>query len=136
LRPLAAKVMRLVLVLWAGSLWATAAWFAPVLFRVLPDRHAAGAVASVYFRIEAILTAIVALLAAWILRRGGRALLYAAAAILIANELLLRPVMESAQRHGVALGLGFGAWHGISACFYLAACAAALVWWWRVSPAE
>jgi Domain of unknown function (DUF4149) len=136
LKALLNKSVRIALVLWAGSLWATALWFAPVLFRTLPDRHTAGAVAGAYFRIEALLTAVVAVLASWSLRGTSRWVIYLAACLLAINEIVLRAFMESAQRNGSALGLGFGAWHGISACSYLAACAVALIWWWRFSPAE
>jgi Domain of unknown function (DUF4149) len=129
--------MRVALVLWAGSLWATAIWFAPVLFRILPDRRSAGVVAGVFFRIETILTALIALLAAALLPRSAwRTPIYLAALVLALNELVVRAWMTNAQRQGSALGLSFGAWHGVSACIYLAACAAALMWWWRVSPAE
>jgi uncharacterized membrane protein len=38
--------------------------------------------------------------------------------------------MEHAHAHGTAAGLGFGAWHGVSAVLYVLACLAVLrlVW--------
>jgi uncharacterized membrane protein len=56
---------------------------------------------------------------------------YAGAALLAVNELALRPLMESAHAHGTALGLSFGAWHGVSALLYLLACLGVLLVVWN-----
>jgi hypothetical protein len=50
-----------------------------------------------------------------------------AASLLAVNEWGLRPVMELAHSQGAALGLTFGAWHGVSALIYVAACLALVV---------
>jgi len=34
----------------------------------------------------------------------------------------LKRVMSLAQAHGTAAGLGFGAWHGVSAVLYVLSC--------------
>jgi uncharacterized membrane protein len=47
------------------------------------------------------------------------------------NEWALKPVIERARLHGSAAGLGFGSWHGISACLYLIACLLVLVLVWK-----
>ena len=43
-------------------------------------------------------------------------------ALLAVNEWLLKRAMSLAQAHGSAFGLGFGAWHGVSAGLYVLAC--------------
>jgi uncharacterized membrane protein len=43
----------------------------------------------------------------------------------------LKPVMSRALAQGTAAGLGFGAWHGVSAALYLIACVAVLVLVWK-----
>jgi hypothetical protein len=55
---------------------------------------------------------------------------YAAVALLSINEWGLKRIMARVQTHGTAAGLGFGAWHGISAVLYVLACVAVLrlVW--------
>jgi hypothetical protein len=39
--------------------------------------------------------------------------------------------MESAHAHGAALGLSFGAWHGVTAALYMLACLGALLVVWN-----
>ena len=43
---------------------------------------------------------------------------YVAAALLAMNEWVLKRFMEPARAQGTALGLSFGAWHGVSAVLY------------------
>ena len=122
--------MRVLLVLWAGSLWSLAAWVAPTLFHLQSDRHLAGILAGRLFSIETYVAAAVVLLAA-LLRAGGTfAPGYAAAALLAVNEWALKPAMTAAHVNGTAAGLSFGAWHGVSAVLYVLACLAVLwlVW--------
>jgi hypothetical protein len=54
-----------------------------------------------------------------------------AAALLATNEWVLKRVMSAAQAEGSALGLTFGAWHGVSAVLYVIACIAVLVLVWN-----
>jgi len=115
------KLFRVAFVLFAGSLWSLALWVAPTLFFEQPDRHMAGLLAARLFSLEAYLGLGVAALALLTPARSRMRGLYAAAALLALNEFVLKRFMEKAQLHGTALGLGFGAWHGVSAVLYVLA---------------
>ncbi|HEY3852595.1 MAG TPA: DUF4149 domain-containing protein [Steroidobacteraceae bacterium] len=128
---MARNLFRVLLVLWAGSLWSLAAWVAPTLFYAQGDRHLAGVLAARLFSIEAYLgvaAAAMALVLAGRTRMGG---VYAAAALLAVNEWVLKRFMESARVHGAAAGLSFGAWHGVSAVLYIVACLGLLLVVWK-----
>ena len=121
---------RLLLVLWAGSLWSVS-WVTWDLFHTQGDRHLAGMLAAPLFSIETYLGVAVA---AWALVLPVRAAFlwgYAAAALLALNEWGLRPVMAAARAHGAVAGLTFGAWHGVSALLYVLACLALLRLVWK-----
>jgi len=117
-------------VLWAGSLWSLAAWVAPTLFYAQSDRHVAGVLAARLFSIETYVGLGVAALALLLPGRTKFVWGYLAAALLSINEWILKRIMEQAHVHGTAVGLGFGAWHGVSAVLYVLACLAVLrlVW--------
>jgi Domain of unknown function (DUF4149) len=119
------------LVLWAGSLWSVGLWVTPILFSAQPDRHLAGVLAGRIFSIETYVGIAVAVLALLLPGRATFLWGYLAAALLAANEWALRPVMAAARTQGIAMGLTFGAWHGVSAVLYLAACLALLVAVWK-----
>jgi hypothetical protein len=119
-------VFRVLWVLWAGSLWSTV-WVAAVLFHFQADRHLAGFIAGRLFSIETYLGIGVAVLALVIPDRARFRLGFAAVALLACNEWIFTRWMSLAQAHGTALGLSFGAWHGISALIYLLACLCVLV---------
>jgi hypothetical protein len=150
------NLFRMLLVLWAGSLWSLAAWVAPTLFQLLADRHQAGVLAARLFSIEAYLGMAVAAAALLLERTAGTGVarmgatrmgatrmggtgmgatrmggLYVAAALLAVSEFVLKRFMEAARIEGAAGGLTFGAWHGISAMLYIAACLAVLVAIWK-----
>ena len=116
--------------LWAGSLWSLL-WVAATLFRTLSDRHTAGLIAARLFSVETYLGLAVAALALLLPNRGRFRLGFVAVALLAVNEWVLKRVMSLAQAHGTAFGLGFGAWHGVSALLYIAACIAVLVLVWK-----
>jgi hypothetical protein len=120
-------VLRVVLVLWAGSLWSVGLWVTPILFSAQSDRHLAGMLAGRIFSIETYIGITAAVLALLLPGRTAFVWGYLAAALLAANEWALRPVMSVARAHGTAAGLTFGAWHGVSAAIYVAACIALLV---------
>lgn len=124
------KAFRVVFVLWAGSLWSLAAWVAPTLFHAQGDRHLAGVLASKLFSMETYVGLGVALIALALPGRSKFVWGYLAAALLSINEWVLKRIMEQAHVHGSAAGLGFGAWHGVSAALYVLACCAVLrlVW--------
>jgi hypothetical protein len=109
------------LVLWAGSLWSLL-WVAATLFDLQSDRHLAGSMAARLFQIETYLGLGVAALAIALPGRTRYYWAYFAVAVLAMNEWILKRVMSVAQAHGTAAGLGFGAWHGISAVLYVLAC--------------
>jgi hypothetical protein len=121
----------LVLVLWAGSLWSLAAWVAPTLFYAQSDRHLAGVLAARLFSIETYVGLSVVLLALLSSARARFQWGYVAAGLLCVNEWLLKPLMNLAHANGSAWGLGFGAWHGVSALLYLIACVLVLVLVWN-----
>jgi Domain of unknown function (DUF4149) len=125
------NLFRVLLVLWAGSLWSLAAWVTPTLFYAQGDRHLAGVLAARLFSIESYLgvaTAAMALVLPGRTRMGG---VYAAAALLAVNEWVLKRFMESARAHGAAAGLSFAAWHGVSAVLYIVACLGLLLVVWK-----
>jgi hypothetical protein len=129
--PVIRNVFRVVLVLWAGSLWSVGLWVTPILFSAQSDRHLAGILAGRVFSIETYVGVAVAVFALLLPGRATFVWGYLAAALLAINEWALRPVMVVARAQGSAAGLTFGAWHGVSAVIYLLACFAVLVLIWR-----
>jgi hypothetical protein len=119
-------VFRVLLVLWAGSLWSLL-WVAATLFQLQGDRHSAGLIAGRLFSIETYLGIGVAVMALLLPDRSRFGLGFAAAAVLATNEWILKRMMIAAQAHGSASGLSFGAWHGISAALYLIACVCVVI---------
>jgi hypothetical protein len=120
-------VFRLLLVLWAGSLWSLAAWVAPTLFHAQSDRQLAGILAARLFSMETYVGLGAAAFALLLPERGKFKWGFVAAAFLAVNEWVLKPVMATAHTNHVALGLTFGAWHGVSAVIYVGACVAVAV---------
>jgi hypothetical protein len=125
------SAFRVLFILWAGSLWSLAIWVAPTLFFAQGDRHLAGVLAARLFRVETYLGLGVAALALALPGRGRLRGLYIGVALLAVNEWVLRRLMDSARAHDTAFGLGFGAWHGVSALLYLLACLATLLVVWN-----
>ena len=122
-----ARPFRVLLVLWAGSLWSLL-WVAAALFRFLTDRHTAGLIANQLFSIETYLGLGVAALALMLSGRRRFLLGFVAVALLAFNEWILKAVMTQALAHGGSIfGMGFGAWHGVSAGIYVLACLCTLV---------
>jgi hypothetical protein len=123
------SVFRVLLVLWAGSLWSLAAWVAPTLFYAQGDRHLAGVLAARLFSIETYLGIAVGVLALLLPGRSRMGGVYVAAVLLAVNEWVLKRFMESARVHGAAIG--FVAWHGVSAILYIVACLGVLLVIWK-----
>jgi hypothetical protein len=121
-----ARPFRVLLSLWAGSLWSLL-WVAAALFQFISDRHTAGLIAARLFSIETYLGLAVAALA--LMLPGRRRFLpgFVAVALLAFNEWILKAVMARALVHGAAAGLNFGAWHGVSAGLYVLACLCVVV---------
>jgi hypothetical protein len=129
---LPALVRRLVVALWAGVLVTVGGLVAPALFRVLPERALAGLAAGELFHLVTLLSVPAAVLAFLLhartrvgpLRHRGWALV--PAALLLANEYALRPVMDAARAAGQVTP-AFMAWHGLSAALYGGATLVALL---------
>jgi hypothetical protein len=121
-----AGLFRVLITLWAGSLWSLL-WVAAVMFHFLNDRHIAGLIAARLFSIETYLGVAVGALALLLPGRGRFRLGFLAVALLAINEWILKRWMSLAQAQGSALGLGFGAWHGVSAGIYVLACLCVLL---------
>jgi hypothetical protein len=130
-RPARETLFRVLLVLWAGSLWSLAAWVAITVFRMLGNPALAGPIAARLFSVETYLGLLVAAAALTLTARRRLKALYAAVGLLLVNEWALKPLMGAARAAGHALGLSFGAWHGVSAAIYLAACGFVLCLVWR-----
>lgn len=136
-----AAIARVLLAAWAGATWATVAWVAPALFRVVAPaagRPLAGEMAGHLFRGLAWggLAAGLAIGVLWY--RAGRLdrltlwVLFAAAAAPLVSENLIRPLMEAARAAGTTGG-AFAAWHAVSGVLYVVSCAALL---WLVAVRE
>jgi hypothetical protein len=125
------NAVRVLLVLWAGSLWSLAAWVAPTLFYVQSDRHLAGVLAARLFSIETYVGLGVAALALLLPGRTRFVWGYVAAALLSVNEWILKAIMAQAHVRGAVASLGFGAWHAMSAALYVLACLAVLRLVWK-----
>jgi hypothetical protein len=122
---------RVLLVLWAGSLWSMALIVAPTLFHAQHDRELAGMLAGRLFTIEAYLGIATAAIALLLPARAKFRCGYAAAALLAILQWVIGPRLIEAHVRGLAWGLGFGAWHGIAALLYGGACAALLLLIWN-----
>jgi hypothetical protein len=125
------SAFRVLSVLWAGSLWSVGLWVTPIVFAVESDHRLAGVLAGRIFTIETYVGIAVAVFALLLPGRTKFVWGYLAAVLLAVNEWGLRPVMVVAREHGSAMGLTFGALHGVSAVIYLAACLALLVLVWK-----
>jgi len=125
---------RLLLVLWAGSLWSLAIWVAPTLFYAQSDRHLAGMLAARLFSIETYVGLGVAALALLLPGRTRFVPCYVAVALLALNEWEVKRGMTLARLRGAAAGLSFGAWHGVSELIYLIACVLVVVLIWKQQP--
>jgi len=124
------NLFRVLLVLWAGSLWSLA-WVAYTLFHAQPDRHLSGMLVGRLLSADTYLGVGVGILALLLPGRTKFLWGYLAVLLMAANEWGLRRVMEEAHTRGAAWGLPFGAWHGVSALLYGVACIAVLVVIWR-----
>jgi hypothetical protein len=124
------NIFRVLLVLWAGSLWSLTA-VAYTLFHVQSDRHLAGMVVGRLLTAETCLGVGVGVLALLLPGRTKFVWGYMAALLMAVNEWGLRRVMDTVHARGSAWGLSFGAWHGVSALLYGVACLAVVVLIWR-----
>jgi Domain of unknown function (DUF4149) len=122
---------RVLLVLWAGSLWSMALIVAPTLFSAQHDRELAGMLAGRLFSMEAYLGVVTAALALLLPGRAKFRWGYTGAGLVAIIQWVIGPRLVEARVHGLAWGLGFGAWHGIAALLYGGACIALLLLVWN-----
>jgi len=133
------RILLVVLVAWAGSLWTICGIVAPSLFAVLPERHLAGQVAAYFFAVETWLGLGLGCITLILLARRAIAwaqrvdygLVIATLLMPLVSELGLRPAMDAA-RAGGDMRL-FGMLHGASALLFAVACIGALLLVWRLS---
>jgi hypothetical protein len=125
------NALRVLFVLWAGSLWSLAAWVAPTLFYAQSDRHLAGVLAARLFSIETYVSLGVTALALLLPGRTRFVWAYLAAALLSVNEWILKGIMAQAHVRGTVASLSFVAWHAVSAALYVLACIAVLRLVWK-----
>jgi hypothetical protein len=130
-----ARLARMLLVWWIGGLWTICVVVAPTAFRVIDERHVAGALTGTLFRYAAWAGAAVALVL-WLLARlrpqhlrlSGLLLLLTAGPPL-AGQLFVTPLMEAAR---AANNLArFGMFHGIASVLFFTACVSAIFLVWR-----
>ncbi len=124
------RLFRVLVTLWAGSLWSLALWVAPTLFYAQGDRHLAGVLAARLFAIETYVGLATTALAVLLPGRTRFVWGYLAASLLSLDEWVVKRLMTAAHVHGNVAGLTFGAWHGVSAIIYLLACFAVLRLLW------
>ena len=82
-------------------------------------------------RIETYLGLAVAALGSRFPTKDSCAGVYIAVALLAINEWIIKRLMEQARAQGTALGLSFGAWHGVSMVGYLIGCLLVLGVIWK-----
>lgn len=125
--------------LWVGSLWTMGLLVAPMLFRILPDRVLAGAIAGRLFSVVAYVgLACAACLIAVIVPRlqGPRTvrlilwLVVAMAALTVIGEFGIQPVLAELKEAAAPTDVmqstlrdRFATWHGIASGVYLLNCA-------------
>jgi len=125
------RPVRIGLGLWAGLLVWLMVLVVPTLFAQLPDRAVAGALAGRLFGWATWLSVGFAAVLTVITRAPWRFLLLAPAALLIANELWLRPAMQAAALTHARFAL----WHGLAGAIYLLATLLVVALWWRAEGA-
>lgn len=123
---------RILLTLWAGSLWAVGFMVTPVLFARLDDRALAGSLAGNLFTLTA-LTGLVCgsvLLIAHISRTGrydGRAWVLTAMLLLVAiGQFVLAPMIGELRSQGLVESVRFASLHGLASALFLVTCSLGL----------
>lgn len=116
---------RILLTLWAGSMWTVGYIVAPTLFALLDDRHLAGMLAGRLFGIVAYLGLVcgVLLLIGQVVRAGWRSWRTYALVVMLAltavGEFVLQPRMAALKAQGEVGAGQFATLHGISSSLFL-----------------
>jgi len=116
---------RILLTLWAGSLWVTGFMVAPVLFATLEDRVLAGTLAGELFSITAwiglvcggLLLALNAVNYRAFNRRG--LLLAGMLLLVVVGQFVLAPMIAGLREQGLAGSPRFGQLHGLAGVLYV-----------------
>lgn len=136
---LSSTANRVVLGLWAGSLWTVGYLAAPTLFSVIDDRAVAGEVAGRLFLAEAVISVICGLLVLAspvlskgfaALRQGTELLALLTLLLVVASEWLVGAWIDASRLPDGTPGPGFGLAHGVAAMLYLLASVTALAALW------
>jgi len=117
---------RVLLTLWAGSLWVTGFMVAPVLFASLDDRALAGSIAGELFGLTAWLglgCGLALLVAAYV--RGGRGgwrlwVMVIMLLLVAAGQFVLAPMIADLRAAGQSGTPRFGQLHGVASLLFLA----------------
>ena len=117
--------------MWSGSLWSVAIWVAPTLFYSQNDRHLAGILAARLFSIETYVGIAVAALAVVLPARSRFRLGLFRGRVAVRERVDAETCHERGARAWRGAVLSFGAWHGVAALVYLAACIAVAVLVWN-----
>lgn len=116
---------RVLLTLWAGSLWVTGFMVAPVLFASLDDRALAGSIAGELFGLTAWLglgCGLALLVAAYV--RGGRGgwrlwVMVIMLLLVAAGQFVLAPMIADLRASGQSGTPRFGQLHGVASLLFL-----------------
>jgi hypothetical protein len=127
------RLARLILVAWAGGLWAVCGLVVPALFQLIPDKSQAGTIAASFFDLQSVLGAVCGVLY-WIFQRQrldhfAKACVFAAVMAPLVFLLVLRPWMNAVRAAGDMTR--FGQLHGIAGLLFLIACVALVFVVWR-----
>jgi Domain of unknown function (DUF4149) len=138
-KKLSWDVRAVAVTLWVGALWTMGLLIAPMLFRILPDRALAGAVAGRLFSVVAYVGfACAVCLIVLVLARSQRAgngrlflwLVVAMAVLTVIGEIGIQPILAELKGAAApidvmqsALRSRFVTWHGIASGVYLLNCA-------------
>jgi hypothetical protein len=138
-RKLSSYLQAVAVTLWVGSLWTMGLLVAPMLFRMLPDRVLAGAIAGRLFSVAAYVgLACAACLIVLVVARlqGARTvrlilwLVVAMAALTVIGEFGIQPVLAELKEAAAPTDVmqstlrdQFTTWHGIASGVYLLNCA-------------
>lgn len=142
MRVLVEHLQTVVLTFWVGALWTMGLLIAPMLFRILPDRVLAGAVAGRLFSVLAYAgLACGALLLVHAFTCFGRAclrkqfawLILAMIALTAIGEFGIQPMLAGLKQEAAPLDVmqsplrgRFATWHGVASSLYLLNCALGL----------
>ncbi len=130
--PYQTSIQRLLLTLWAGSLWAIGYLAVPLLFYTLDDRSLAGELAGKMFQGVSFIGIVCGLLlivtalgqdGIRVLTRWRGQILLVMLLLVLVGLLFLQPMMAQIKaqpdwQRDVALAARFSRWHGISSALY------------------